>query len=73
MLLDSGAKISLVSRDFIRENDRPEFYKKVQGVEQNPISITVYRFILETPLSSVECMFGAFPTLPKGTVLLGLN
>ncbi len=39
MFLDSGANIYLVSKDVIRKEDNPEYFRMIQGVEHRPVRI----------------------------------
>ncbi len=73
IIIDSGAKCSLVSADFVTETLSPVSHISIHGISQIPHSVPVYEMTVELPTMSGVCRLAVEPKLPMNTVLLGTD
>ncbi len=73
VILDSGAKIYLISSDFVNDSRTPVKYIKIFGISQNPHSIQVYEVPVELPTTQGMCLLAVDSRLPPKTVLFGID
>ncbi len=73
VIVDSGAKRSLVSSDFITSNLSPVSSESLCGISRITSTLPVYDLEIDIPTISGVARFAACPTLPPKTVLLGID
>ncbi len=71
--MDSGAKRSLVSSDFITSDLLPVMSEALCGISRITSTLPVYELNINIPTISGVARFAACPTLPPKTVLLGID
>ena len=72
-MIDSGAKISLISDDFIDINYEPVKFVSISGISQVAKSVPVFELPVVLPTLNGVCQLAVDSRLPPRTVLLGLD
>ncbi len=73
IIIDSGAKISVVSDDFVELDMEPVSFVPISGISQVPKSIPVFSMPISLPTMQGGCLLAMDTRLPPQTVLLGLD
>ncbi len=73
VVTDSGAKISLISTDFVTDNLTPISTVTIHGISQIPHSVLVYQMSVELPSIKGVCQLAADDRLPNKTVIIGTD
>ncbi len=73
VIIDSGAKISLISSDFVDDSLTPVKYRNIFGISQIPHSVPVYEIPVELPTMQGMCQLAVDSRLPSKTVLVGID
>ncbi len=73
IVIDSGAKISLISDDFIDIDYEPVSFVTITGISQELKSVPVFSLPVRLPTLEGECCLAVDSRLPPKTVLLGLD
>ncbi len=73
VVIDSGAKISLISTDFVTDNLTLISTVTIHGISQIPHSVPVYQMSVELPSIKGVCQLAADDRLPNKTVLIGTD
>ncbi len=73
IVIDSGAKISLISTDFVTDNLTPISTVTIHCISQIPHSVPVYQMSVELPSIKGVCQLAADDRLPNKTVLIGTD
>ncbi len=73
IIVDSGAKRSLVSPNFITSDLSPVMNESVCGISRVVSQFPVYELPIDVPTLKGVARFAACPTLPDNTVLLGID
>lgn len=71
IIIDSGAKISLISDDFIELDYNPVRFTSISGISQVPKSVPVFELPVVLPTLDGVCQLAVDSRLPPKTVLLG--
>ncbi len=73
VVIDSGAKISLISTDFVTDNLTPISTVTIHGISQITHSVPVYQMSVELPSIKGVCQLAADDRLPNKTVSIGTD
>ncbi len=73
IIIDSGAKISVVSDNFVELDMEPVSFVPISGISQVPKSVPVFSMPISLPIMQGGCLLAMDTRLPPQTVLLGLD
>ncbi len=73
VIIDSGAKISVVSDDFIELDYEPVRFTSISGISQIPKSVPVFELHVSLPTLDGVCQLAVDSRLPPRTVLIGTD
>ncbi len=73
IVVDSGAKISLISDDFIELDYNPVKFVTISGISQECKSVPVFSLPVSMPTLEGDCLLAVDSRLPPQTVLLGFD
>ena len=73
VVIASGAKISVISDDFIELHYEPVHFTTIFGISQEPKSVPVFSLAVKLPTLEGKCLLAVDSRLPPRTVLLGLD
>ncbi len=73
ILLDSGAKRSVVSKDFLPHNSQPIGTETICGISQTPSLVEIHEVTVDIPGLNGICRVAVETSLPHKTVLLGTD
>ncbi len=73
IMIDSGAKISVVSDDFIDLDYEPVRFVSIAGISQVSKSVPMFDLPVVLPTLQGNCLLAVDSRLPPRTVLLGLD
>ncbi len=73
IIIDSGAKISVVSDDFVELDMEPVSFVPISGISEVPKSVPVFSMPISLPTMQGGCLLAMDTRLPPQTVLLGLD
>ncbi len=73
IIVDSGAKISLISDDFIELDYNPVKFVTISGISQECKSVPVFSLPVSMPTLEGDCLLAVDSRLPPEIVLLGLD
>ncbi len=71
--IDSGARISLISDDFIDIDYEPVKFVNITGISQVPKSVPVFEIPVELPTLTGVCLLAVDSRLPPRTALFGTD
>ncbi len=71
IVIDSGARISLISDDFIDIDYEPVKFVNITGISQVPKSVPVFEIPVELPTLTGVCLLAVDSRLPPRTALFG--
>lgn len=69
--LDSGADVSVISKDFIKDSDNVATHRTIHGIDCVDSTVPSYMLPLCAPGVKGKCLFAVHSKLPPGTVLIG--
>ncbi len=73
VLIDAGAKISLMSSSFVPADSTPVRFIAIKGVSQQPMSVPVYNVHIDIPTLAGSFQVAVLDRLPADTILLGTD
>ncbi len=73
LVVDSGAKISIMSTDFVNDTMTPVCHQNIFGISQVSISAPVYEVPVVLPTLNGLCRLAVDSRLPAKTVLIGID
>ncbi len=68
--LDSGAEVSVITSDFMNDDDFIATHLNLKGLERVSTVVPAHKLSLVAPGVKGKCLFAMHPKLPKGTALL---
>ncbi len=73
LVVDSGAKIYIMSTDFVNDTMTPVCHQNIFGISQVSISAPVYEVPVVLPTLNGLCRLAVDSRLPAKTVLIGID
>ncbi len=73
IIIDSGAKVSVISDDFVELDMEPVHFVPIYGISQEIKTVPVFAMSISVPTLEGECFLAMDSRLPPKTVLLGLD